>query len=205
MENKKSPETFDEMIERMKNEKDGETSWMPLIMCITAVLSIITGGFIYFPSSQSYSRGEFQMESLLIEKIRYLTLCMAAYCIPLFFASRTPYQRRKKSSAKTFTVLALMALFGFFLITDGIVGYINIHKDTSPITPIDADVKYSGYSTGSSRSTGNFYIDIVPAKQTDMYSVKISKELYDTYGRKKKVTLNMHSGYFGKKWFTLVP
>ena len=200
MEEKDGLTEWNDMIEKMKNEKDGEESYLPMIVAGLAIIILITGFFTHFYVGDAHTRGIQLLDSLATVKAKWFGICMAIFSIPLFFASRTAYQKRTGRSLSTFIVLGLIAAAGLFLNINSGIELINYKKDKSTALQVMATIKDAGYTPGKS---GHFSMDLIPEGYTNFYTVRVSREIYAAKGKAQSITVNIHPGYFGGKWLSI--
>ncbi|MGB3948161.1 MAG: hypothetical protein WBM13_09255, partial [Bacteroidia bacterium] len=192
---------FDEKIEQLKNEKDGETSYLPFITFLIALFALIVGFFIYF-SLGKVANYCGQIESLQPVIFKYWGVCMGLFFIPLFFASQTSYQKRKKSSKKTFLVLGSIAMLGFYLLCFGFIYFFNVKLDKSSPIHGEATVLDAYYSYGSKSSSGKYVIIVQLEGSTDKIEIK-HRDIELHKNLSQKIGVSIFQGYFNKKWLKI--
>lgn len=192
---------FDKKIEQLKNEKDSETSYLPFIVLLIALFSLIVGFFIYFALGKSSSYCA-QIDSLQPVILKYWAICVGLFAVPLILASRTPYQIRRKASSKTIIVLGSIGMLGFYLLCFGIIYFLNVKLDKSTPAQSEATVVDAYYSFSSKSSSGKYIIMIQLEGSADKIEIKHSDiELHKNLTQKVKVSI--FQGYFNKKWLRL--
>jgi hypothetical protein len=192
---------FDKKIEHLKNEKDGETSYLPFTVLLIALFSLIVGLFIYFALGKSSSYCA-QIDSLQPVILKYWAICIGVFAVPLVLASRTPYQIRRKSSSKTIIVLGSIGMLGFYLLCFGIIYFLNVKLDKSTPLQSEATVVDAYYSFSSKSSYGKYIVIIQLEGSTDKIEIKHNdSELHKNLTKRVKVSI--FQGYFNKKWLRL--
>jgi hypothetical protein len=189
---------IDKTLQKLKNEKDGETSYLPLVMLLLALLLLVVGFIIYLSLGKPTDFCA-PIDGLTPVILKYSVVCFGFYAIPLFFASRTPYQRRRKASLKTFVVLGAMAVGGIYMLCSGIIRFCNVKLDASQPVIATAAVIDSYYHTGSRNSSGYYVIVVQPEGSTQQVSVKHNNiVVHRDLG--KQVNVSVYEGYFKKRW-----
>lgn len=192
---------FDEKIEQLKNEKDGENSNLPFIVLLIALFSLIVGFFVYLTLGKMNNYCA-PVDSLQPVILKYWAICMAVFAVPLFFASRTPYQIRRKANSKTIIVLGSIAMLGFYLLCFGLIYFLNVKLDKSTPLQTEATVVDAYYSSGSKSSSGKYVLTIQLEGATDKIEIKHRDiQLHQNLGAKIKVAV--FEGYFKKKWLRI--
>lgn len=192
---------FDEKIEKLKNEKDGETSNLPFIVLLIALFSLIVGFFVYLALGKMNNYCA-QVDSLQPVILKYWAICMAVFAVPLIFASRTPYQIRRKASSKTIIVLGSMAMLGFYLLCFGLIYFLNVKLDKSTPVQNEATVVDAYYSSGSKSSSGKYSTVIQLEGSTDKIEIT-HRDIHLHQNLTQKVKISVFEGYFKKKWLRI--
>lgn len=192
---------FDKKIEHLKNEKDGETSYLPFIVLLIALFSLIVGFFVYLALGKMNNYCA-QVDSLQPVILKYWAICMAVFAVPLIFASRTPYQVRRKASSKTIIVLGSMAMLGFYLLCFGLIYFLNVKLDKSTPVQNEATIVDAYYSSGSKSSSGKYSIVIQLEGSTNKIEIT-HRDIHLHQNLTQKVKVAVFEGYFKKKWLQI--
>lgn len=194
---------IDKFNKEVKGVQDSETSYLPLILLLFTLLVIVVG-FIIYLSLGKISSFCAQVDSLRPIVLKYTTICLAIYAIPLIFASRTPYQVRRKATVKIIVVYGLMAVLGFYLLCAGIISYLNVKLDKSLPAHRQATVEDAYYSSGSKNKSG-YYVIVI---QIDGSEDKLLVRHHDALVQRnlgKNVAISVFEGYFNKRWLRIEP
>jgi hypothetical protein len=189
---------IDRKLNEMLNEKEAETSYLPMVMLLLTLLILIGGVFIYFVMGGDKSFIA-EIDSLYAIKLKYWFISIFVFSIPLFVASRTSYQKRNKKSFKTFFVLGSIAAIGIYLAASGIVSWTNIHCDGSIPEKRYATVLEAYYSPRSGSSQGNFVVKLaIDGVDKHIFVNHHNKDFQRNL--KETIEINVHEGYFRKRW-----
>lgn len=192
---------LDNALEKLKNEKEGETSYLPFILLLFTLFVLVVGAIVYFTAGRiaNYSA---QVDSLFLVVTKYCGICLAVYSIPLFFASRTAYQIKKKATKKTVVVFGIMAATGFYLLCNGLVVFFNKKLDKSVPINCSAKVLDNYYTSGSKNSAGHYTLVIQLNGTPNKISVKhTDAELNNN--ENDSINVSVFNGYFGKRWLKI--
>lgn len=181
-----------------KPEKNGETSYLPLVLLLFT-LFVLVAGFIVYLSLGKPADFCAPVDSLNPLIIKCCLICMTVYAVPLFFASRTPYQVRRKASMKIIVIYGIMAITGFYFLCAGTIRFCNMKMDASVPQQGTATVVDSYYHTGSRNSPGYYVIVLLLEGSTEQVSVRHNNiGVHRDLG--KKVNISVCEGYFNKRW-----
>lgn len=189
---------FDKKMEELKQDEDAEASYLPLTMFVLTLLILIVGFFIYFSLGKT-PHFTAEIEGLQPLIFKYWGICLLIYCIPIYLASRTPYQIRKKLSKRTFTVFTIMAMVGFYLSLFGLVTYFNTKLDKSRPVIKEANVVEKYTSVSKKGKLGKYTLVIQIEGVEEEIIVKHSDDLFHENVR-SSLSVSVYEGYFQKKW-----
>lgn len=191
----------DTMLEKLKQEKEGETSYLPMWVLIGLLVLLVAGLVLYFGFGKlsSYTA---QVDSLWLLILQSWGITMLVCAVPIYFAATTDYQKKRKATRKIIIVFGIMAMLGAFMCCNGLISYLNIKMDTSQPTIKQATVVDSYYAMRSRNSRGYYTIVL----KIDSIPHNISVEHHDPNlhsNLKSTLPVSIYKGYFNKSWLMI--
>lgn len=188
----------DTMFEKLLQEKESETSFLPMYVLIGLLLLLVAGLVLYFGFGKMRSYCA-QVDSLWLLILKSWSIVLLVCAAPIYFAATTDYQKKRKATRKVIIVFGIMAMLGAYLGCNGLVSYLNIKMDTSTPISKQATVVDSYYTMGS-KNKRSYYTLVV---QIDSIPDKISIEHRNPdfhNNLKSTVPVSLYKGHFNKRW-----